>query len=380
MSRVIFHIDVNSAFLSWTAVKIVREGGQDIRLVPSVVSGDPGDRRSIIAAASMPAKKLGIRAAMPVTMALRKCPQLVIVHGDWEWYKRCSEGFIAICRSYSPVLQQFSIDECFLDMSLRCGSRDPVEVAMRLKDEIKSRLGFTVNVGVGPNKPPGEDGLGLREAGQGPYPLGARDPREDVAAGCAGPALGREEDRGTAHRLRHPHDRGPGTTQRGPAHPPRGDIDRALFNVACIVAHRIRRDGFRASTVSMFVKYTDFSVAQKQCQTGQPTDITAVILNEARRKLAEVWDGVTPLRQVGLGVSKLTHETIEQMSLFEDPKMEYYREWDRQYDAARAQSEDARLLAYERKNPSDPAVANVEGKAYLCDADHLSENNLQDEI
>ena len=85
------------------------------------------------------------------------------------------------------------------------------------------------------------------------------------------------------------------------------DIDRALFNVACIVAHRIRRDGFRASTVSMFVKYTDFSVAQKQCQTGQPTDITAVILNEARRMLAEVWDGVTPLRQVGLGVSKLTH-------------------------------------------------------------------------
>ena len=67
--------------------------------------------------------------------------------------------------------------------------------------------------------------------------------------------------------------------------------------------------------------------------------------------LAEVWDGVTPLRQVGLGVSKLTHETVEQMSLFEDPKMEYYREWDRQYDAARAQAEDARLLAYERKNP-----------------------------
>ena len=134
--------------------------------------------------------------------------------------------------------------------------------------------------------------------------------------------------------------------------------------VACIVAHRIRRDGFRASTVSMFVKYTDFSVAQKQCQTGQPTDITAVILNEARRMLAEVWDGVTPLRQVGLGVSKLTHETVEQMSLFEDPKMEYYREWDRQYDAARAQAEDARLLAYERKNPpqasapaSTPAVS-----------------------
>ncbi len=152
MPRIIFHIDVNSAFLSWSATKLVHEGKPDIRLVPSVVSGDPSDRRSIISAASIPAKKIGIKAAMPVSMALRICPQLVIVHGDWEWYKRCSEGFIAICRRYSPVLQQFSIDECCIDMSLRCGSTDPVTVATRLKDEIKSTMGFTVNVGVGANK------------------------------------------------------------------------------------------------------------------------------------------------------------------------------------------------------------------------------------
>ena len=88
---------------------------------------------------------------------------------------------------------------------------------------------------------------------------------------------------------------------------------------------------------------------QKQTSLSQPTDITAVILNEARRMLGEIWDGVTPIRQVGLGVSKLTHESYEQMSLFEDPKMEYYREWDRQYDEQRAQAEDARMLAYERK-------------------------------
>ena len=87
MNRVVFHIDVNSAFLSWTAVKILKEGGQqDIRSVPSVVSGDPSDRRSIITAASIPAKKLGIKTATPVSMALRKCPDLVIVSGDWEWY------------------------------------------------------------------------------------------------------------------------------------------------------------------------------------------------------------------------------------------------------------------------------------------------------
>ena len=73
-------------------------------------------------------------------------------------------------------------------------------------------------------------------------------------------------------------------------------------------------------------------MVQKQHQMEQPTDVTAVILNEARRMLDEIWDGVTPLRQVGVGVSRLTHESAEQMSLFEDPKMDYYREWDRQYD------------------------------------------------
>ena len=152
MERVIFHIDVNSAFLSWTAVKMLGEGHPDIRLVPSVVSGDPNDRRSIITAASIPAKKLGIKTAQPLSMAMRVCPTLVVVGGDWEWYKRCSEGFIGICRSYSPVLQQFSIDECFIDMTFRLYGKDPVEEATRLKDEIKLKLGFTVNVGIGSNK------------------------------------------------------------------------------------------------------------------------------------------------------------------------------------------------------------------------------------
>ena len=139
------------------------------------------------------------------------------------------------------------------------------------------------------------------------------------------------------------------------------DIDRALFNVACIVAHRIRRDGFRASTVSMFIKYKDFSVAQRQTSLDQPTDVTALILNAARRLLAEAWDGATPLRQVGLGVARLTHETTEQMSLFEDPKMDYYRQWDRQYDADRAQSEEARLLAYEHNASAEASEDSEAG-------------------
>ena len=370
---------------------MMREGHPDIRLIPSVVSGDPNDRRSIITAASIPAKRLGIKTAQPVSMALRTYPKLLIVGGDWMWYKECSEGFIEICRSYSPVLQQFSIDECFLDMTFRCYGKDPVQIATDLKDEIKGKLGFTVNVGVGSNKllakmasdfekPDKVHTLWESEVEEKMWPLGVRDllwvgkKTEEKLISYGIRTIGDLANLGMEslvrlvgqkfasqlHENANGHDNSPVDTEVAEAKSysaertfsqdltdPK-DIDKALFKVACIVAHRIRRDNFRASTVSMFIKHKDFTVAQKQCQTAQPTDVTAVILNEARKMLSEVWDGVTPIRQVGLGVSKLTHESAIQMSLFEDPKLDYYREWDRQYDERKAKVEDARMLAYER--------------------------------
>ena len=375
MDRVIFHIDVNSAFVSWTAVKILREGGQDMRLVPSVVSGDPSDRRSIVTAASMPAKKLGVKVATPVSMALRICPDLVILRGDWEWYKACSQGFINICREYSPVLQQFSVDECFIDMTCRLAGRDPVAVATELKDRIRTELGFTVNVGVGSNKllaktasdfekPDKVHTLWLDEVREKMWPLPVRDllwvgkkteqrllaygirTIGDLAA-MPDASLVRLVGRKFADQLHESAngiDDSPVDTEEWEAKSysaertfPKDlsdpkDIDRALFNVACIVAHRIRKHGISASCVSMFIKYKDFSVAQKQRQLSAPTDVTALILNEVRGMFTEIWDGATPLRQVGIGLSKLTRETDAQLSLFEDPKLEYYRRWDREYD------------------------------------------------
>ena len=375
VERVIFHIDVNSAFVSWTAVKILREGGQDMRLVPSVVSGDPSDRRSIVTAASMPAKKLGVKVATPVSMALRICPDLVILRGDWEWYKACSQGFINICREYSPVLQQFSVDECFIDMTCRLAGRDPVAVATELKDRIRTELGFTVNVGVGSNKllaktasdfekPDKVHTLWLDEVKEKMWPLPVRDllwvgkkteqrllaygirTIGDLAA-MPDASLARLVGRKFADQLHESAngiDDSPVDTEEWEAKSysaertfPKDlsdpkDIDRALFNVACIVAHRIRKHGISASCVSMFIKYKDFSVAQKQRQLSAPTDVTALILNEVRGMFTEIWDGATPLRQVGIGLSKLTRETDAQLSLFEDPKLEYYRRWDREYD------------------------------------------------
>ncbi|MBP5391779.1 MAG: DNA polymerase IV [Bacteroidales bacterium] len=378
MKRVVFHIDVNSAFLSWTAIKMLKEGaGQDIRTIPSVVSGDPSDRRSIITAASIPAKKLGIKAATPVSMALRTFPNLVIVRGDFDWYRKCSKGFIAICRSYSPVLEQFSIDECFLDMTFRLFGKDPVSVATALKDEIKAKLGFTVNVGVGSNKllakmasdfekPDKVHTLWTEEVREKMWPLGVRDllwvgrKTEEKLLSYGIRTIGQLAqtdisylrrivgERGALqlHETSNGIDNSPVETEHPDAKSysaertfPKDlsepkDIDRALFKVACIVCHRIRKDKVKASTVSIFIKFTDFSTLQKQCSLPQPTDITALILNAARGLLTEIWDGERPLRQVGLGLSKLSRDAAEQMSLFEDPKLDFYRKWDENYDKA----------------------------------------------
>ena len=390
--RVIFHIDVNSAFLSWSAVKIMSEGGADIRLVPSVVSGDPSDRRSIITAASMPAKKLGIKTAQPVSIAMRSCPGLVIVRGDWEWYRQCSDSFMEICRSYSPVLQKFSIDECFIDMSLRLYRKDPVEVATRLKDEIHSKLGFTVNVGVGSNKllakmasdfekPDKVHTLWEEEVPQKMWPLPAgellwvgKKTRERLAAygiytvgdlaarpvGALSKIVGKKFAQ-QMHENANGRDNEPVETEQQEAKSISAErtfakdiaeasaLDRELFKTTCIVAHRMRRHDFRCSCVSIFVKDREFNVIQRQCRLPQPTDITALILNAARKMLTEIWSEGTPVRQVGVGVSKLTHENAVQMSLFEDPKIEYYRRWDREYDEKMSAREDARILAYEKR-------------------------------
>ena len=390
--RVIFHIDVNSAFLSWMAVQLMQSGQSDIRLLPSAVSGDPDDRRSIITAASIPAKKLGVKTAEPVGMALRKCPGLVLVRGDWEWYGRCSEGFIDICRKYSPVLQQFSIDECFIDISDYLMEQEPLEMAVMLKEEIKEKLGFTVNIGIGSNKllakmasdfekPDKVHTLWEHEVQEKMWPLGVREllwvgkkteeklimngikTIGDIARMPLGALVGLVGKKFACQLLEYANGRddSPVETVVPEAKSISAErtmsrdiaderaIDKTLFNVACVVAHRLRRARLRASCVSVFIKYKDFSVVQRQRQISQATDVTAVILNEARCMLNELWDKKTPLRQVGLGVSKLTHDVAVQLSLFEDPKMGYYREWDRNYDEEKSRKEDARLLAYERR-------------------------------
>ena len=114
----IFHVDVNSAFLSWSAVKLLQDDpeGVDLRTIPSIVGGDRKTRHGIVTAASIPAKKLGIRTADTVASALEKCPDLVTVSSDFHFYRECSDRFIGILKRHTDLVEQASIDEAYVDV------------------------------------------------------------------------------------------------------------------------------------------------------------------------------------------------------------------------------------------------------------------------
>ncbi|MCR5812768.1 MAG: DNA polymerase IV [Lachnospiraceae bacterium] len=188
--RTIFHVDVNSAFLSWSALKRLEEDPDavDLRTIPSGVGGDVKTRHGIITAKSIPAKKYGVQTGEPVVKALQKCPQLVLVPPDFETYRKYSHALMEILSRYSPLLQQVSIDEAYLDVTERVSEKETsgvvcpqvgcketsgvvctqgtsgvictsggereraIALARQIRDQVRAELGFTVNVGISCNK------------------------------------------------------------------------------------------------------------------------------------------------------------------------------------------------------------------------------------
>lgn len=154
MERIIMHIDVNNAFLSWTAVLMLNEGSKvDIRNTYAIIGDETNKRHGIVLAKSTPIKKLGVKTAEPIFMARRKCPNLKVYKPNYKWYKEMSDKLFELISKYTPDIQKMSIDECFLDYGpIKHLYGDEVEFAYKLKDEIKNTLGFTVNIGVANSK------------------------------------------------------------------------------------------------------------------------------------------------------------------------------------------------------------------------------------
>ena len=152
--RIIFHVDVNNAYLSWTAVKLLKDGyKKDIRLIPSVIGGDEDSRHGIVLAKSPVAKKMGIKSAETLYMARKKCKDVMVFPPDFDWYQEQSNNFYNYLKKYTPDIERASVDECFLDLTnTNYLYKDYVALAHKIKDDIKKMYGFTVNVGIGNNK------------------------------------------------------------------------------------------------------------------------------------------------------------------------------------------------------------------------------------
>ena len=357
----IFHVDVNSAFLSWEAAKRVKEGLPDLREIPSCIGGDPKLRRSIVVAKSIPAKKYGVTTGEPVALALRKCPNLVCVPGDFALYQRCSHAFKEICASYAPTMESFSIDEVFLDMT---GTHliYPDAVAHEIKDKIRDELGFTVNVGIGTNKllakmasdfekPDKVHTLFPSEIPEKMWPLPVRDLlflgkaseqrllQEGIKtigdmARSGEAELKRILGEKAGHQLyRYANgiDDSPVRAEREEAkgYSAETTVEEdlvtyeqalALLLAQCdVVAARMRRDGKKCSCVAVTYRTLDFKTRSHQRAFEDPTDVTEEIFAQVKKLLYECWK-CEPLRLIGMALTDLTTDDFRQISLFENPE------------------------------------------------------------
>ncbi len=362
LMRYIFHIDVNSAFLAWSAVYRIRELGEtdDLRDIPSVVGGDEESRHGIVLAKSVPAKKYGIETAEPLASARRKCPNLTIVPSDFHTYKKYSNAFIGLVSRYTDEIYQYSIDEVWAvfdgydDMY-----GDIVEFAHKLKDEIRYELGFTVNIGVSTKftlakiagdfeKPDKVHTLFEDEVPDKLWPLpvnvllyvgksmtkGLRnlgiitvkdlvDADPDVISANLGKfgismwesARGADLDPSGWYDSEQ---KGYGNSTTTAENTEDWETaGRILMKLAEHVGSRLRRDKVYASCISVSARYSDFDHMSRQMTLDTPTASTVDICEYAKQLLATFWDEDRPIRQLGIRTTKITSERYEQLSLFD---------------------------------------------------------------
>ena len=154
MKKQILHVDVNNAFLSWTAVEMLKDGSKlDIRTIPAIIGGDEAQRKGVVLAKSNLAKQVGIQTGEPIYFARKKCKNLQIYQSNFSIYKKYSNDLYNLLQEYTEKIERFSIDECFMDMTeyLPKG-KNLLQVAYEISKRVKEELGFTVNIGVAHNK------------------------------------------------------------------------------------------------------------------------------------------------------------------------------------------------------------------------------------
>lgn len=380
MNRIIFHIDVNNAFLSWEALYRIRELGEtlDLRTIPSAIGGDRESRHGIILAKSMPARAYGVKTAETIGEAMKKCPNLMIVPPRRWIYDENSQKLMDLLREYSSVIEKFSIDEAFADMT---GTSDiirssPLTVAEELRQTIHDRLGFTVNIGVSTNKllakmasdfekPDKVHSLFPGEIREKMWPLPIRDllfvgrsteqKLYNLGIRTIGDLANSDRDIICRHLGKHgsmihnyangideapvaaeaAESKGYGnsTTISHDVTDPREAKD-ILRTLCASVGRRLQKDHVRAGVVAVSIKNSSFMRCSHQCTLDTATDSPEELYEHSCRLFDECWDG-TPIRLLGVSTSKITKETLRQLNLFDQEKIEKQQRLDSAIDTIR---------------------------------------------
>jgi DNA polymerase-4 len=377
VGRVVFHIDVNSAYLSWEAAWRLQHGDPvDLRERLAVVGGDEEKRHGIVLAKSIPAKRLGVKTGETLVEARRKAPGLIVVPPHYDLYMACSGAMRGMLHEYSPSVQQFSIDEMFLEYT---GAErlygPPVQAANGLRERIKGELGFTVNIGISENKllakmasefqkPDRVHTLWEREIPEKMWrlPIGELfmvGLRTEIKLRRRGietigqlAALGADTLEGWFGKyggMLWQYANGQEASEVGAWTPVKGfgnsatipfdvtdsiEVERILLALVETVALRLRAHGSCARLVSVFGRSRDFRGFQRQHMFSTPTDATGEIHRRAVRLFREIWAG-QPLRHMGVRVSELVSNDFWQCSLFEKDR-DRERALDRAVDILRA--------------------------------------------
>lgn len=355
----ILHVDVNNAFLSWTAVERLKKGETlDIRTIPAIIGGDEKQRKGVVLAKSPIAKKFGIQTGEPIYFARKKCPNLQIFQSDFKIYYQYSNGLYELLCEYTDKIERFSIDECFMDMTHYLGKRTPYEIAVEIKKRVKEKFGFTVNIGIANNKllakmasdfekPDKIHTLYQNEietkmwklpvselfmVGKRSLPklekmriktIGDLAKKDEMllikAFGKYGKMIWEyangidnsevvyeeSEPKCIGNSITLPYDI--------------SDIEKlqeVLVSITEQTTYRLRKQGMYASVVGIQLKTNDFKISSHQRKLETPTNSTKIIYEEAKKLLRELYKGI-PIRLIGVRVDGLSHKDEVQLSIFD---------------------------------------------------------------
>ena len=361
MEHIIFHIDVNSAYLSWSALSLLEKGSKtDLRQIPAIIGGDMEKRHGVVLAKSIPAKKYGIVTGEPIVNAMRKCPFLRLEAPDHHLYAEKSRQLMQLLSDICPEIEQVSVDECYMDYTpISHLYPSPYEAAVMIKDKVRDTFGFTVNIGISDRKILAKMASDFRkpdlvhtlysyEIKEKMWPLpvsslfmcgkSSVEVLRKLEIETIGQLAGSDKKILEAHLKSHgtllweyangiddspvvstpPDSKGVGnSTTLSKDVTEREEACKTLLSLSESVAARLRKAGQLAGMISVEIKYSNFRSVSHQTMLYSPSDTSRIIYDTACRLFDELWDH-SPIRLLGVRTSKLVSATEPiQLSLFD---------------------------------------------------------------